>query len=316
MELQKNTQNFNIDFVFPYVNPKDPIWQKKYEYCSGKNDYSSNVRFRDFSMLKYIFRSIDLYAPYIHNVFLLVADENQVPSFLRKKYYRLKIITHDQFIPKEYLPTFNSNTIEMFLPFIPELSEHFIYSNDDFLFLNPTTYLDFFDISGQKIKLCYSYMNNAFPTNFQFCCKSTWDIIASLFTKRKIDNKEYTYIKQEHGCASPRLLSDCKECFSKLEPKILKSLTMFRSFGKNYNQYLYGYYSLFKGNFLKNVDTTMHKYLDFSSYSLNSILYMLNNDDKIKMICINDTNKMKEKDIQTIYKELDLKYPRRSIFEV
>lgn len=316
MELQKNTQNFNIDFVFPYVNPKDPIWQKQYKYCSGKDDANNNARFRDFSVLKYIFRSIDLYASYIHNVFILVSDEDQVPIFLRKKYNRLKIITHDQFIPEEYLPTFNSNTIEMFIPFIPGLSEHFIYSNDDFLFLNSTSYLDFFNKDGSQIKLCYKYNDNPFPTSFQFCCKSTWDIVANKFPKTKIDNKEYVYIKQEHGCASPRLLSDCKECFEILEPQILKSLTMFRSFGKNYNQYLYGYYSLLKRNAIRNNDTTMAKYLDFGSSSLKDVLNVIGNDNQSKMLCINDTNKMKSEYIQSIYKELELKYPRRSIFEV
>lgn len=47
------------------------------------------------------------------------------------------MIKHEDFIPSKYLPTFNINTIEMNFFRIPELSENFIYFNDDTLPLQP-----------------------------------------------------------------------------------------------------------------------------------------------------------------------------------
>ena len=41
----------------------------------------------------------------------------------------------EEFIPKEYLPTFNSNVIEMNLHRIENLSEKFILFNDDLFIL-------------------------------------------------------------------------------------------------------------------------------------------------------------------------------------
>lgn len=40
-------------------------------------------------------------------------------------------------MPREVLPSFNALSIESFYSFIPDLSEYFIASNDDWFFLNP-----------------------------------------------------------------------------------------------------------------------------------------------------------------------------------
>ena len=50
----------------------------------------------------------------------------------------VNIVLHEMIIPQDLLPTFNSTTIEMFLPLIPDLAEHFIYGNDDIFVLKPT----------------------------------------------------------------------------------------------------------------------------------------------------------------------------------
>lgn len=44
---------------------------------------------------------------------------------------KIKYINHEDIIPKQYLPTFNSHIIETFIFRIPNLSEYFIYLNDD-----------------------------------------------------------------------------------------------------------------------------------------------------------------------------------------
>lgn len=47
---------------------------------------------------------------------------------------KISIIFHENFIPKESLPLFNSEAIETYLNEIPNLSENFIYCNDDMYF--------------------------------------------------------------------------------------------------------------------------------------------------------------------------------------
>lgn len=312
-------KKFQIDYVFPYVDPNDKIWERNYYYFSSEGcnkNVKETARFRDFSLIKYIFRSIDEYASFIGNVFLIVASKSQKDrmEWLELSYPRLKVITHDQFIPEEYLPTFNSNTIEMFLPFLPDLSEHFIYGNDDIIFLNKTEWTDFFNLNG-TLKLAYNYSKNTRPFNFSFCCRSTWQAVENLFHRStRIDNMAYSYIKQFHGAASPRLLSDCKECFKKLESTILPSLTQFRNCSVNLNQYLFGYYSMFKNHYTKINNNYIGNYLSFDNDSLGGILDSLENSTS-KMVCINDTAKMTRKDYDSINQELEIIFPKKSHFE-
>ena len=131
-----------IDFILPYVDCNDKNWQKTYIDTRRKMDLSTEInplRYRSWDNLQYIFRGIDLFMPYIRKVFLIVSNIEQIPSWLNTE--KVNIVLHKDFIPEEFLPTFNSCTIEMFLPNINDLSENFIYSNDDIFILNEICYV-------------------------------------------------------------------------------------------------------------------------------------------------------------------------------
>jgi hypothetical protein len=66
---------------------------------------------------------------------------------------RISIISHSQIIPSEYLPTFCSSVIESFLHKIPDLSENFVYCNDDCIFWDRATSDVFFTPSKPKVYL-------------------------------------------------------------------------------------------------------------------------------------------------------------------
>lgn len=301
--------DFNVSYVFPFLNPADPNWQKKYKYAKGE-DYKDNCRFRDFSLLKYIFRSIELYAPWIDDIFILVQSESQIPEFVRKEYSHLKIITHDQFIPKEYLPTFNSNTIEAFLHDIPGLPEHIIYGNDDLIFLNPAKKRDFFSQNGRR--LFYAYKKRLNTTSpFTKLCARLYLALNKEF-KRKND---FLYIKQFHGSAVPLLVSEMKRCYSIFKKDILDSLTMFRNLEVNLNQYVYGTF-----NFLNGITDPISldhigSYFSMDNFPNVKTLIRSLSVKESKMACINDTDKMSQNDINEIYKFLEKKFPEKSRFE-
>jgi hypothetical protein len=58
---------------------------------------------------------------------------------------KLHIVNHRDFIPAEYLPTFNSRTISLNLHRIPEISEQFVYFNDDMYLTRPLKPEAFFE---------------------------------------------------------------------------------------------------------------------------------------------------------------------------
>lgn len=143
----------NIDLVYLWVNGNDPKWQEKRNACIGKPIEKSGVncegRYADNDELKYSLRSIEKYAPWINNIFIVT--DNQTPSWLNTENPRVKIVDHTEIMPPECLPCFNSALIEHFLYKIPGLSEHFLYSNDDMYVNGPVTPSTFFAKDGFPI---------------------------------------------------------------------------------------------------------------------------------------------------------------------
>ncbi len=137
----------DIDVVIPWVDPTDKEWQaSKNKFLEDLNndkvDNSEN-RFRDWDNFKYVFRGIDKFMPWVHKIYLITCG--QVPDWMNKEADdRIVIVNHSDYIPKEYLPTFSSHPIELNLHRIKELSEHFIYLNDDYFVINETSPEDFF----------------------------------------------------------------------------------------------------------------------------------------------------------------------------
>lgn len=140
-----------MDIVIAYCNQNDVVWQKEYNDTikkykmdfPGSNNFN---RFSDMNTLQYLLRSVDKYMSDIDNVFLVVSGPTQVPKWINKK--TVKVIYHENFIPKKYLPTFSARTIETFLHFIPGLGEKFLYFNDDMIILQECNESDFFTNDG------------------------------------------------------------------------------------------------------------------------------------------------------------------------
>lgn len=137
----------DIDFVVLWVDGNDPAWQKeKAKYSPQKVDDSNNRnRYRDWGLMPYWFRAIEAYAPWVRKIHFVTWGH--IPAFLNTNHPKLHIVRHDEFIPKEYLPTFSSHTIEMNIHRIEGLAEHFVYFNDD-MFIT------------QKLPPSYFFKNN------------------------------------------------------------------------------------------------------------------------------------------------------------
>lgn len=305
-----------IDYVFPYVNPNDEEWKKQYKYVSGK-EYVNDERFRDFNLLKYVFRSIEKYAPWINKVHFIVAYKSQVPEWLDVDCEKLEIVEHKDFIPPAYLPAFNSNTIEAFLYNIPNLSPYFIYGNDDLMFLNKCQPSDFYTSNGLG-RVAYTCRFKKDPQNFLNTCKRCYNLIANKYGSQNIvkdinpvTNKKCEFIKQWHGSAVPLITEDVIKVYSDLESEILQSLTMFRDVNKNYNQYINSYYSLA----IKHSERIDKNYIGaYTSVEDGNILSTLKNGSS-KMICINDTESMTESIAAQIIELLEKRLPNKSMFE-
>ena len=152
-------QNTKIDFVQTWVDGSDPAWiaeKRKYEntkdsISSSDIDATADCRYRDCGLLKYWFRAVERFAPWVNRVFFVTCG--QKPGWLNEQNPKLRLVNHKEYIPVEYLPTFNSNTIELNLHRIPDLSEQFVLFNDDVFFLKPVK-PEFFFKKGLPVIPC------------------------------------------------------------------------------------------------------------------------------------------------------------------
>lgn len=134
-----------IDFVVPWVDGGDPEWRKeKAKYCAEpeKEKGADDVRFRDWNTLKYWFRGVEKYAPWVNKVYFITCG--QIPEWLNIDFEKLVCVDHKDYIPEKYLPVFSANPIEHNMHRIQGLSEHFVYFNDDMFLTAPVTPEDFF----------------------------------------------------------------------------------------------------------------------------------------------------------------------------
>lgn len=152
-----------IDIVLLWVDGNDPKWlaekQKYSDIASIDNQSNSINRFRDWDLLQFIFRSIEKNMPWIHRIHFVTWGH--IPQWLNTNHPKLHIVKHEDFIPKEFLPTFNTNVIHYYLNQIAGLAEKFIVFDDDIYVLKPVKPTDFF--VGNKIREEYSETVNYIP---------------------------------------------------------------------------------------------------------------------------------------------------------
>jgi hypothetical protein len=149
----KHQNLFPIDAVILWVDGDDEAHKEKLRHyiedVEKLNSKKFRTRYDQVNEIKFTIDSINKFAPFIRNIFVLT--DAQIPSFLKDRkndaaYKNVSIIDHSVIFDgyEEYLPVFNCRPIETCMYRIPNLAEHFIYFNDDFFLINKTRSEDFF----------------------------------------------------------------------------------------------------------------------------------------------------------------------------
>jgi hypothetical protein len=275
--------NADIDLIVSYVNSSDNNWLRDYGTAT-KTHNPSQVRFRSWGTLKYLLRGVDKYMPFVRKVVLVVSRESQVPVWINPE--NVRVVYHKDFIPSQFLPTFNSCTIESFFWNIPDLADRVIYLNDDMFPTAPMTEENFFTgiIPHIKFKPRESYSaQNVFVAQ----CRSGMDMIM-----RVLNLPEYETGK----VLLPYHISMAihKNCFDSIRElcseRINETVSMIRQ-KKNVNQYIYAYYPYFTGAYID--DTVEYRYFDIFDSNTDDILTEILTENH-QMLCLNDSDKIKD----------------------
>ena len=103
-------------------------------YSKTAQDRNPNRTRDNLDILKYSMRSLERFAPFVRNVYL-VSCAPQIPRWMNLDAPGLKVVHHDAIMKEGYaLPTFNSFAIVSSLAQIEGLSQRFLYVEDDMLF--------------------------------------------------------------------------------------------------------------------------------------------------------------------------------------
>ncbi len=276
-----------IDYVFPYVNDNDPVWKKEYNKYVGA---SVPCRFRDNDLLRQKIIGVKKFLTFINKIYILVSSESQLPEWVKKD-DKIKIITHSQFIPTTYLPTFNSCTIEMFLHNIPDLSELFIYSNDDFFITSNCQESDFID--SDKPKVFIKEIIKRKTTIFEKTMLNQWQYLCRIF------NKAFTIPECRPLHSDTMMIKSFNtKFFNEHKNEITKHISRTRRID-NFNQYLYVEAAFLSGKMTRASFNT--KYYNMDKF-VDDIL------SKYKIVVFNDNSKVVEDDITRAQKALNKLY--------
>ncbi len=270
--------NSKIDIVIPWVDGSDPAWVQEMQFWAAKQSVckfeKSNVRFQSWDNLVYWFRAIEECMPWINCIFFVTWGH--VPEFLNTQNDKLRIVKHEDFIPRKYLPTFNVNTIEMNLHRIDALAENFIYFNDDTIPLNYIEEEYYFkddcvcDEAVENIITTTSF--GAVSRATRYAQVNNMFIINKYFRKREVQEKNWEKwycadygerLDRTKACAywydfpgfyDPHMANALKKStlakLWELEPELLDegACDKFRG-AADHTQYLIRYWQLCEGNF-------------------------------------------------------------------
>lgn len=328
-----------IDFVITWVDGSDPKWQeKKNAYKKPIKDdpwatkeNSDSVRFRDWDLLPFLFRGIEVNAPWVNHVYLVT--DGQVPDFLDTTCEKLTVVDHKEFIPEKYLPVFSSQPIELNLFRIPGLQEEYVFFNDDMFLVNPCLPEDYFKngvpcdegslngINGKDEIFAGMQFQNISLMNRHYSNGNVKKHIGKwlypgygknlLRTLLLLPFSRLQGIYNHHG-PMPILKTTCKRVW-KRDGKLLDE-TCHHRFRSPFDitGYVFRYEQLLSGRFVPA--KSINRYLDVAM-PLKTIEKAM---EKEKSICINDAAMSEDAFIKRkaeLHRLFERKFPNKSIFE-
>ena len=296
-----------IDLVLLYVNMQDSVWQKSYfKYLPNKT--IDQARFRDWGIFKYFFRCIDKNMPYINKIHMVVSNIEQVPEWIDQE--KVHIVLHEDIMPKDLLPCFNSLTLELFLKNIPDLAEQFVYFNDDMFVLNYIDQTKLFRDDKACTIFKHHRLNPTTPIYYQILKKVNDVVFNKIACPIKLEPNEYLVVPHT---PVPFLKSSLEEVWEKYEPEIKSSISSLRDRQKDLNPLMYSLYQFAQNKVY--LDYPNELYLD-GQVPFNYSKFIT--DNTLQYVCINDEG-WTEKDFNWIKKALheifEIKFPEKSKYE-
>lgn len=295
-----------VDFVVTYVDGTDEKWRSRYEEaCWNNNRFvdMDTIRYRDWGTLRYVFRGVERNMPWTGKVFLVVESETQIPKWVNRK--TVNIVFHKDFIPEEYLPTFNSTCIELFLWRIKGLGERFIYGNDDMFAISPIEEDEFY--KGNTPHIRYNRKEFKKDNMYQNHLHNGEALVRKILS---MEEHDATVIRTGHNI-HPMLKKTWRTLWDMGGDELEASVSIFRQWN-NINQDVCSFYHLLIGDYRESGRYT--KYMEFKDIEEveNTIMH-----SDAQLICLNDAKaSVFEKVRERVVRAFERRLPNKSKYEL
>ena len=337
-----------IDFVLTWVDGSDPGWLAEKRKFQGKDgatnvldDSNTACRYRpDIELLRYWFRAVEKFSPWVNKIHFVTCG--QKPDWLNENHPKLNLVNHKDYIPSEYLPTFNANTIEMNFHRIDGLSEKYVYFNDDIFLTRPILPEFFYKREGPVLSTDLRYYNGIGYNNWSrllfndYCLvNKSFNIRNSIWKNRRkwFNLKELGARRTAHNVicyianntlpvglyghvAHPHLKSTLQEIWDKY-PGVMDQAMMhkFRT-DDQVNQWLLCAWNQAKGCFYPAHESKIGKNFSLSPDNVENVCEAIQKQ-QFPQICINDTksNTEPERCTSKIIAAFETILPLKSAFE-
>lgn len=317
----------------------DPEWQKEFLKYSNKKGNEKNgvsdARFRDNGFLKYWFRGVEKFAPWVRRIHFVTSG--QKPDWLDENNPKIHLVNHRDYIPEQFLPTYNSVVIERYMHKIPGLAEHFVYFNDDFYIINSVSRERFFR-NGLPCDIA-TFLYNPSWSQWYRRIKNNLRIINRHFDKKEVMERfhdkwfdksygskaKWNYILKPYGKfvtlrtphnAQPYLKATFEEVWNAAGKELTEtSVNKFRAIS-DYTPELFRTWQICRGNFTPyNTynDTKMFPLMIKSRQAIRAIY-----EQSYSLVCLNDNVHIRNYDevMDHIRQAFDHILPEKSSFEL
>tara|TARA_X000000950_G_scaffold246909_1_gene304800 strand:- start:1937 stop:2878 length:942 start_codon:yes stop_codon:yes gene_type:complete len=290
-----------IDAVITWVDGSEPNYQRKLkEYLTDNNTLKR--QYFQANEINLCVASILKYAPFIRKIFIVT--DKQRPNLDSIKHLvtldKVEIIDHEEIFRdnKDCLPTFNIRSIDALLFKIKNLSDKFIYFNDDMFLVKETSQEDWFInnkavLTGVWAKTYNKQVIKTLSHRIKKFINVRPSFNAAQSRAANIVGFHDKYFKSYH-CGRPQIKSVIKN-FYDINPERLTNQIKhkFRD-GRQYMPYSLCWHLLIKKNLYVESSTNklveINKSKNLSAKKLENILISIDSKANVKFLNIQDLN--------------------------
>lgn len=338
--------DYPVDIVITWVDGNDEEWLKEKTKYNEKTETqitkqeNTAERYRNWDLLPYWFRAIEKYAPWARTVFFVTCGHK--PDWLNTENSKIRFVSHKDFIPPQYLPTFCSDTIELNLWRINDLSEHFLYFNDDVFLNKPVRPEDFFAnglpkltaiakpdrVSGTVPSWIRRFFNDYAVINHAFHITEAVEkhpekwfshVIAGegKYNKRIWEDGYIAGMRNSH-CVMPFLKDSFRQLWHEYDQVLHETCsTKFRTY-QDVTVRLPSLWSIFRGDFYQVPNDYYGPLINLSAATIESAVAVIQ-QSKCISVCLNDGQKTHAEEVPELQSKLieafTRKFPDKSSYE-